>query len=50
MNKTNPLLKEACRLARSKRHDDAVLILERVTAASHADPYALFLLAVEYLQ
>lgn len=50
MNKTNPLLKEAYRLARSKRHDDAVLILERVAAASHADPYALFLLAVEYLQ
>ncbi|HSV98405.1 MAG TPA: hypothetical protein VLM75_15910 [Spirochaetota bacterium] len=50
MNTKNPLLKEAYRLASSGRHDDAVLILERITAASHSDPYALFLLAVEYLQ
>ncbi|RPI95245.1 MAG: hypothetical protein EHM32_05860, partial [Spirochaetales bacterium] len=50
MKTKNPLLKEAYRLARSGRHDDAVLILERITAVSHSDPYALFLLAVEYLQ
>lgn len=50
MNTNNPLLKEALRLARLKRHDDAVIVLERVTAVNHPDPYALFLLAVEYLQ
>ncbi len=50
MNTKNPLLKEAYRLARTKRHEDAVLVLERVTAASQSDPYAFFLLAVEYLQ
>ncbi len=50
MNTNNPLLKEALRLARLKRHDEAVIVLERVTAVNHPDPYALFLLAVEYLQ
>jgi len=50
VNTNNPLLKEALRLARLKRHDDAVIVLERLTAVQHPDPYALFLLAVEYLQ
>ncbi|HPV96729.1 MAG TPA: hypothetical protein PLZ78_02755 [Spirochaetota bacterium] len=50
MNTKNPLLKEALRLAGLKRHEDAVLVLERLAAAAHPDPHALFLLAVEYLQ